>query len=97
MCNSDYGDTGWLGLAQIWITSQNHIVQGVTEMNDYYFSGACFNAFHGRDVHRTMFHGYCVAFKFHQRIPQNHDTGASRIDTNHRVCLRLHKIARKNR
>jgi hypothetical protein len=41
VCNADYGDSGWLGLAQIWIyRGGSHIAQGVTELNDYYFSGA---------------------------------------------------------
>jgi hypothetical protein len=41
VCNADYGNSGWLGLAQIWIyRGGSHIAQGVTELNDYYFSGA---------------------------------------------------------
>jgi hypothetical protein len=41
VCNADYGASGWLGLAQIWIyRGGSHIAQGVTELNDYYFSGA---------------------------------------------------------
>ncbi len=41
VCNYNYGDTGWLGLAQIWIyRGGSHIAQGVVEVNDYYFSGA---------------------------------------------------------
>jgi hypothetical protein len=41
VCNYDYGNTGWLGLAQIWIyRGGSHIAQGVVKLNDYYFSGA---------------------------------------------------------
>jgi hypothetical protein len=41
VCNADYGDTGWLGVAQIWIyRGGSHIAQGTVELNDYYFSGA---------------------------------------------------------
>jgi hypothetical protein len=41
VCNYNYGDTGWLGLTQIWIyRGGSHIAQGVVELNDYYFSGA---------------------------------------------------------
>ena len=36
VCNSRYGNNGWLGLAQIWI-SGGHITQGVSKNNDYYF------------------------------------------------------------
>jgi hypothetical protein len=37
VCNATYGNNGWLGLAQIWL-SGNHITQGVTKMNDTYFN-----------------------------------------------------------
>src|SRR3989338_6348258 len=37
VCSAAYGYTGWLGIAQIWI-SGGHIVKGVTKMNDTYFN-----------------------------------------------------------
>jgi hypothetical protein len=42
VCNYDYGNTGWLGVAQIWIYigKGKHIAQGTVENNDYYFTGA---------------------------------------------------------
>jgi hypothetical protein len=43
VCNGTYGQNGWLGLAQIWITSGNHITQGVFKVNDTYFSMAKYN------------------------------------------------------
>jgi len=42
VCNSKYGNNGWLGLAQIW-ASGSHIVQGVTKGNDTYFNTAKYN------------------------------------------------------
>jgi len=36
VCNSRYGNNGWLGLAQIWV-SGGHITQGVVKNNDFYF------------------------------------------------------------
>ena len=42
VCNGNYGNNGWLGLAQIWI-SGSHITQGATKMNDTYFSQAPYN------------------------------------------------------
>ncbi len=36
VCNSRYGNNGWLGLAQIWVKG-DHITQGVVKNNDYYF------------------------------------------------------------
>lgn len=42
VCNSTYGNNGWLGLAQIWV-SGNHITQGVTKLNDTYFNKSQYN------------------------------------------------------
>lgn len=42
VCNASYGSNGWLGLAQIW-ASGSHITQGVTKVNDTYFSTAKYN------------------------------------------------------
>jgi hypothetical protein len=38
VCADRYGRNGWLGLAQIWVSSQGHITQGVTKMNDTYYN-----------------------------------------------------------
>lgn len=42
VCNSRYGNTGWLGVAQIWV-SDSHILQGVVKMNDTYFRTPTYN------------------------------------------------------
>ncbi|HLC99409.1 MAG TPA: hypothetical protein VJC11_00420 [Patescibacteria group bacterium] len=42
VCNRTYGNNGWLGLAQIWV-SGGHITQGVAKMNDTYFNTAPYN------------------------------------------------------
>jgi hypothetical protein len=42
VCSASYGNNGWLGLAQIWITGGEHIVQGVVKNNDYYFGGSTY-------------------------------------------------------
>lgn len=42
VCNSRYGNNGWLGIAQIWL-SGGHISQGVAKMNDTYFNTATYN------------------------------------------------------
>src|SRR5919108_1321436 len=39
VCNYRYGTTGWLGVAQIWITG-GHIYQGTVKLNDSYFDNA---------------------------------------------------------
>jgi hypothetical protein len=42
VCSSTYGNNGWLGLAQIWV-SGSHITQAVTKMNDTYFNTSTYN------------------------------------------------------
>jgi len=36
VCNAEYGNTGWLGLAGISIDSNSHIVSGYAKLNDTY-------------------------------------------------------------
>lgn len=43
VCNARYGNTGWLGIAQIWVTGGNHISQGTSKMNDTYFNSPPYN------------------------------------------------------
>lgn len=42
VCNARYGDNGWLGIAQIWV-SGTHITQGTAKMNDTYFNTVAYN------------------------------------------------------
>jgi hypothetical protein len=42
VCNSTYGNNGWLGIAQVWI-SGSHITQGTVKLNDSYFNTATYN------------------------------------------------------
>jgi hypothetical protein len=42
VCNAAYGNTGWLGVAQIWITGGTHITQGTVKNNDYYFGNSTY-------------------------------------------------------
>lgn len=41
-CNAKYGNNGWLGIAQIWL-SGGHITQAITKLNDTYFDTATYN------------------------------------------------------
>ncbi len=43
ICNSKYGNNGWLGLATINIINGDHITQGTAKMNDTYFSMPKYN------------------------------------------------------
>jgi hypothetical protein len=42
--NKNYGPTGWLGLATVYIDQQGHIVRGLVQLNDYYYVTAPFAA-----------------------------------------------------
>jgi hypothetical protein len=42
ICSNRYGNTGWLGIAQIWV-SGSHITQGIVKLNDTYFNSAPYN------------------------------------------------------
>lgn len=43
VCNGNYGNNGWLGLASINLTGGTHITQGSAKMNDSYFNTATYN------------------------------------------------------
>jgi hypothetical protein len=43
VCNSTYGSTGWLGVAQIW-ASGTHITQGTVKLNDTYMNTPQYNS-----------------------------------------------------
>jgi hypothetical protein len=43
VCNARYGNTGWLGIAQIWITGGEHITKAITKVNDTYFDTPTYN------------------------------------------------------
>ena len=42
VCNKTYGNTGWLGMAQIWVSGL-HITQGTVKVNDTYFNTPTYN------------------------------------------------------
>ncbi|MBI4128240.1 MAG: hypothetical protein HY459_04175 [Parcubacteria group bacterium] len=42
-CSALYGNTGWLGIARIWITGGEHITKGVVQVNDTYFNTPTYN------------------------------------------------------
>src|SRR5574341_1456120 len=37
VCNTTYGNNGWLGVASIWV-SGSHITKGAVKLNDTYFN-----------------------------------------------------------
>lgn len=43
VCNSTYGNNGWLGIASISVTGGTHITQGTVKLNDTYFNTPTYN------------------------------------------------------
>ena len=43
ICNAAYGNTGWLGIASISITTGNHITSGTVKVNDTYYNSGTYN------------------------------------------------------
>ena len=43
VCNSAYGQRGWLGIATIWLDSRGHITKGTTKLNDSYHNYPPYN------------------------------------------------------
>ena len=45
VCNSEYGDNGWLGLAQVWVYRgrDKHIAQATSLLNDTYFDNPSYD------------------------------------------------------
>nr|WP_137676560.1 hypothetical protein [Parerythrobacter lutipelagi] len=45
VCNDNYGNTGWLGIASISVGRgrDSHITAGITKLNDFYFDQAQYN------------------------------------------------------
>jgi hypothetical protein len=43
VCNARYGNSGWLGVAGISVTSDGHITRGYAKMNDTYFDSSKYN------------------------------------------------------
>lgn len=45
ICNSAYGENGWLGIAQVWAYrgKDGHIAQAVVKLNDTYFTMPAYN------------------------------------------------------
>ena len=49
VCNSTYGNNGWLGIASIWV-SGSHITQGTVKLNDTYFNTPTYNTYAWRQL-----------------------------------------------
>ncbi|MFY9493431.1 MAG: hypothetical protein WAP55_03075 [Minisyncoccia bacterium] len=74
VCNSKYGNNSWLGLAQIWV-SGNHIVQGITKLNDTYFNTATYNTPAWRNLVMCQEAGHALGLDHQDEIFNNPNLG----------------------
>jgi len=74
VCNSTYGNNGWLGLAQIWI-SGSHITQGVAKLNDTYFNTAKYNTPEERNSVMCQEVGHTLGLDHQDEDPNNTSLG----------------------
>lgn len=49
VCTDSYGNTGWLGVAQIWV-SGDHILRATAKMNDTYHDNPPYNSYSWKQV-----------------------------------------------
>ena len=78
VCNSRYGFNGWLGIAQIWISS-SHITQSVVKMNDSYFNSATYGTTAWRNMVMCQEIGHAFGLD-HQDVDFNNANLGSCMD-----------------
>ena len=81
VCNSTYGNNGWLGLAQIW-ASGSHITQGTTKMNDTYFNTQKYNTSAWRQMVMCQEVGHTFGLDHQDEVFDNPNLGTCMDYTN---------------
>ena len=75
VCNSKYGNNGWLGLAQIWISGGVHITAGTTKVNDTYFNTPKYNTEAWRNLVMCQEVGHTLGLDHQDEIFDNPNLG----------------------
>lgn len=81
VCNAKYGNNGWLGLAQIWVSGK-HITQGITKLNDTYFNRANYNTPGWRHLVMCQEIGHTFGLHHQDEIHDNPNLGTCMDYTN---------------
>lgn len=74
VCNRKYGNNGWLGLAQIWV-SGSHIVQATTKVNDTYFNSPTYNTAAWKNLVMCQEVGHTLGLDHQDEIFNNTNLG----------------------
>jgi hypothetical protein len=81
VCNSAYGNNGWLGIAQVWVSGK-HITQGTTKMNDTYFHTAKYDTTAWRNLVMCQEVGHTFGLDHQDEVLNNPNLGTCMDYTN---------------
>lgn len=81
VCNSKYGNNGWLGIASVWV-SGDHITQGTVKMNDTYFNTAKYNTSAWKNLVMCQEIGHTFGLDHQDEIFDNQNLGTCMDYTN---------------
>ncbi|MBI4153547.1 hypothetical protein HY503_00905 [Candidatus Woesebacteria bacterium] len=81
VCNKTYGNNGWLGMAQIWV-SGSHITQGVVKANDTYFNTPTYNKTEWKNLVMCQEVGHTFGLDHQDEIFDNPNLGTCMDYTN---------------
>ena len=82
VCNSRYGNNGWLGVAQIWASSDSHITRATVKVNDTYFSTAGYNTPAWRNLVMCQEVGHTLGLSHQDENQTNTNLGSCMDYTN---------------
>jgi hypothetical protein len=74
VCNASYGNTGYLGVAQIWLSGL-HITQGTVKVNDTYFNTATYNTTAWRNLVMCQEVGHTFGLDHQDEVFDNPNLG----------------------
>jgi hypothetical protein len=86
VCNASYGNNGWLGVAQIWI-SGGHITQGTVKVNDTYFNTATYTKPEWRNLVMCQEVGHTFGLDHQDTTFTNTNLGTCMDYTNNPLAL----------
>lgn len=81
ICSERYGATGWLGIAQVWVSGE-HITQGAVKMNDTYFGTKTYNTPTWRNLVMCQEVGHTLGIDHQDEIFDNPNLGTCMDYTN---------------
>lgn len=82
VCNTTYGNNGWLGIASISITGGTHITQCTVKLNDTYFNTAQYNTTAWRNLVSCQEVGHCFGLDHQDETFDNPNLGTCMDYTN---------------